>query len=261
MGCSPWHICWGPMWASLAAQMVKNLPAMQETWVQSLSQKERATHSSIPAWRILRTEEAGWLQPMSLHKVGGPTEGAMFPLYYGLVPGARLFHIVSFTRPSTQARDMVSKFSSRGRPWSSHELTCSDSNPESPGPGAWPLPLHHTTCNPRIHGRMLKWEGHQVQATVCPGKSEVQRGTSPWTGWNRSLSSHLWTDGGSGSVISLLWASMESCPEFFLLICKQDSYPQLASRVVHMKYIMSVKSLWAHQRQSYINTVLLYMFP
>ena len=44
-------------WASLLAQMVKNLPAMQETLVQFLGQedpleKEMATHSSILAWRI-----------------------------------------------------------------------------------------------------------------------------------------------------------------------------------------------------------------
>ena len=52
------------LWASLVAQMVKNLPAMQETWVQSLGQedsleKEMATHSSILAWRIPWTEESG----------------------------------------------------------------------------------------------------------------------------------------------------------------------------------------------------------
>ena len=46
-----------PLWASLGAQMAKNLPAMQETWVQSLGgedplEKEMATHSSILAWRI-----------------------------------------------------------------------------------------------------------------------------------------------------------------------------------------------------------------
>ena len=46
--------------------MVKNLPAMQETQVQSLSQenhleKRMATHSSILAWRIPWTEERGWL--------------------------------------------------------------------------------------------------------------------------------------------------------------------------------------------------------
>ena len=44
-------------WASLAAQMVMNLPAMQETWVQSLGwedalEKGTATHSSILAWRM-----------------------------------------------------------------------------------------------------------------------------------------------------------------------------------------------------------------
>jgi len=44
-------------WASLVAQLVKNLPAMQKTWVQSLGwedplEKEKATHSSILAWRI-----------------------------------------------------------------------------------------------------------------------------------------------------------------------------------------------------------------
>ena len=44
-------------WASLAAQMVKNPPAMQETWVQSLGWEDpleegMATHSSVLAWRI-----------------------------------------------------------------------------------------------------------------------------------------------------------------------------------------------------------------
>ena len=40
--------------ASLVAQMVKNLPAMQKTWVQSLGplEKGKTTHSSILAWRI-----------------------------------------------------------------------------------------------------------------------------------------------------------------------------------------------------------------
>ena len=53
--------------ASLVAQMVKNLPAMQETQVQSLGQedpleKEMATHSSTLAWSIPSTEEPGGLQ-------------------------------------------------------------------------------------------------------------------------------------------------------------------------------------------------------
>ena len=67
-------ICFGPLWtehpvlrfcrmcrgASLVVQLVKNLPAIQETWVQSLGwenplKKGKATHSSILTWRIPRT--------------------------------------------------------------------------------------------------------------------------------------------------------------------------------------------------------------
>ena len=56
-------------------QMVKNLPAMQETRVRSLGwevplEKTRATHSSILAWRIPGTEEPGGLQSMGLQRVG-----------------------------------------------------------------------------------------------------------------------------------------------------------------------------------------------
>ena len=52
--------------ASLVAQSIKKLPAVQETGVQSLGQedsleKEMATHSSILAWRITWTEEPGGL--------------------------------------------------------------------------------------------------------------------------------------------------------------------------------------------------------
>ena len=51
------------------AQWVKNLPAVQETWVQSLGwedglEKEMETHSSILAWKISWTEEPGGLQSM-----------------------------------------------------------------------------------------------------------------------------------------------------------------------------------------------------
>ena len=61
--------------ASLVAEMVKNLSAVQETWVQSLGwedplEKEMATHSSILAWRIPWTEEPGGLQSMGSQRVG-----------------------------------------------------------------------------------------------------------------------------------------------------------------------------------------------
>ena len=56
------------------AQTVKNLPAMQETWIQSLAQehpleKGVASHCSILAWRIPLTEEPGGLQSMGLQRV------------------------------------------------------------------------------------------------------------------------------------------------------------------------------------------------
>ena len=61
------------MWASLIAQSVKNLPAMQETWVQFLGwedtlEKEKATNSSILAWKIPWTEDPGRLQSMGSQK-------------------------------------------------------------------------------------------------------------------------------------------------------------------------------------------------
>ena len=54
--------------------MLKNVPAMQETWVRYLAwedslEKEMATHSSILAWRIPRTEEPGRLQFMGSQRV------------------------------------------------------------------------------------------------------------------------------------------------------------------------------------------------
>ena len=56
------------------AQVGKNLPAMQETWVRSLGwedllEKEMVTHSGILAWRIPRTEEPGRLQSMGSQRV------------------------------------------------------------------------------------------------------------------------------------------------------------------------------------------------
>ena len=61
--------------ASLLARTVKNLPAMQETWVPSLGWedplgKEMGTHSSILAWKIPWTEKPGGLQSMGSQRVG-----------------------------------------------------------------------------------------------------------------------------------------------------------------------------------------------
>ena len=91
---------------SLVAQMVKHLPAMQETWVRSLGwedplEKEMATHSSTLAWKIPWMEETGRLQSMgslaqrlkclpamwetwvrSLGREDSPGEGNSNPLQY-----------------------------------------------------------------------------------------------------------------------------------------------------------------------------------
>ena len=56
------------------AQMIKNLPAVRETWIQSLSWEDpldegMATHSSVLAWRIPWTEEPGGLQSMGSKRI------------------------------------------------------------------------------------------------------------------------------------------------------------------------------------------------
>ena len=66
------------------AQTVKNLPLMQETWVQSLSWEDpleegMAIHSSILAWRIPRTEVPGRLQSTGSHRVGHDRATFAFP--------------------------------------------------------------------------------------------------------------------------------------------------------------------------------------
>ena len=66
-----------PFGASLVAQLVKNLPAMQETWVQSLGwedplkkmEKAMASHSNTLAWKIPWAEEPGRLQSVGLLRV------------------------------------------------------------------------------------------------------------------------------------------------------------------------------------------------
>ena len=61
--------------ASLVAQTVKSLPAVRETWAQSLSREDplkegMATHSSALAWRIPWMEEPGGLQYVGLQRIG-----------------------------------------------------------------------------------------------------------------------------------------------------------------------------------------------
>ena len=76
--------------ASLVAQRVKRLPAVQETWVRTLGwedplEKDMATHSSILAWRIPWTEELGGLQSMG-RKESDTTEQLHFHLFVFYYP-------------------------------------------------------------------------------------------------------------------------------------------------------------------------------
>ena len=69
-----YYMCVFNMWTSLVAQTVKNLPAMQKIWIQSLGleeslDKEMAPYSCILAWRIPWMEEPGGLQSMGLQRV------------------------------------------------------------------------------------------------------------------------------------------------------------------------------------------------
>ena len=73
--------------ASLVPHMAKNLPAMQETWVQSLGledplDKEVATYSTILAWRTPWTEEPGGLQSMESQRVGYDWATNTFTLFF-----------------------------------------------------------------------------------------------------------------------------------------------------------------------------------
>ena len=73
--------------ASLVAQMVKNLPEMQETWVWSLEnplEKRMAIHPSTLAWRISWTEEPGGLQSMGSQTVALNLETNTFTFKEGV---------------------------------------------------------------------------------------------------------------------------------------------------------------------------------
>ena len=72
--------------ASLVTQMIKNLPAMQETQVWFLDQEDplekgMANHPSILAWRIPSVEEPGGLQSMGLQRVGHDWATNTFTLF------------------------------------------------------------------------------------------------------------------------------------------------------------------------------------
>ena len=68
-------LCMNSKWIFLVVQIIKNLPAVQETWVRFLGQEDplekgMAIHSNILSWRIPRTEKPGGLQFVGSQRVG-----------------------------------------------------------------------------------------------------------------------------------------------------------------------------------------------
>ena len=85
-------------WTSLVAQLVKNLPAVLETWVQSLGcedplEKGMATHCSMLAWRIPWTEESCGLQSMGLQRVRHNCVTNAFTFYMASTALGFLYHV------------------------------------------------------------------------------------------------------------------------------------------------------------------------
>ena len=93
------------LWASLVAQVVKNLPALWETWVRSLGWKDpleegMATHSSILARRIPWTEESGRLQSMGSQRVRQDRVTFTFTCFVRLLWSRSIFYFLC-TNPAT----------------------------------------------------------------------------------------------------------------------------------------------------------------
>ena len=98
--------------ASLVAQSVKNLPAVQESCVRSLGwedplEKEMATHSSILTWRIPWTEKPGRIKSMGSQRVGHDWVNEQ---QHGCLCAQLLSHVRHFAVPWTVARQAP-------RPW------------------------------------------------------------------------------------------------------------------------------------------------
>ena len=97
------------LWTFLVAQMVNNLPAMQETWVRSLGQEDplekgMATHFSILAWRNPWTEEPDGLQSMGLQRVGHAWTTNTFSTKVEFSSVQSLGRVQLFATPLTAAR-------------------------------------------------------------------------------------------------------------------------------------------------------------
>ena len=111
------------------AQLVKNLPAMQETWFRSLDQedpleKEMATHSNIRAWRIPWAEEPGWHGPWDHKELDMTVQLTLKDLFSSLSreQWQALFQGVKSTPPSQG--EISERERTSHRPGHGHSLWC-----------------------------------------------------------------------------------------------------------------------------------------
>ena len=126
--------CFSHRGASLVAQMVKNLPTMWDTRVQSLGwedplEKEMATHSSILAWRIPWTEEPGGLQSMGSQRAGHDSGTNTFtPHHRGPCSCQRRFSSLGLAS-SCHPAQILPSLPGPLRPWSLSDLRHSSGTP------------------------------------------------------------------------------------------------------------------------------------
>ena len=178
--------------ASLMAQMVKNPPAMQETWVQSLGWEDpleegMATHSSILAWRIPWTEEPGRLQSMGSQRVRQDWATSTFISHLlssiqfsSSVVSNSLWHGQQHTRPPCPSPTTGPWSNPCPLSWWCHPTISSSVVPFSsclqslPASGSFPVSQFFTSGGQRI--------GVSASASVLPMDTQDW---SPlgWTGW------------------------------------------------------------------------------
>ena len=167
------------VWTSLVAQTVKHLPAMWETWVQSLGQedpleKETATYSGTLAWKIPWMEEPGRLQSMGSQRVGHDwvTSLSFFLFFHvhwvsdAIQPSHPSLPCPSLLSPSPPALNLCQHQGLFKRVFSSvqllsHVRLCNPMNCSTPG-----LPVHHQL--PEFTQTHVHWVSDAIQPSHPP---------------------------------------------------------------------------------------------
>lgn len=203
----------------------------------------------------------------------GTAPAGTFPEEMSLLgPGTRTHHL---TWSSVQAREAEITFSSHGwRHWSSHEFTSLFSFASLMSGKArtrardYPVPepdLPLAVMSPVVLDSATESGNWKVIKPQILGVQRNQRfgRKGPCGHDEMNLSPHTFEETRvSCSVIALLWSSVEPSSVFLLLICKQDSFLPPTRIAGGADEVYNVcNSLWAHQRQRCINTILLYTFP